>query len=124
MKRSILFILSLYLFSLSGLAAQIHFCDGAFESISLGYENSAECCCENGTKCKSCCKNKEFKSTVSNHFSAKQQVVNPLTLLAVQVIYNSERLIKEPLQDGEAFLCPPFKDHSLPVFIKNCVFRL
>ncbi len=124
MKRSILSILCIYLFSLSGLAAQVHFCDGTFESFSLGYDDASKCCCNDGNTCKTCCKNEQFKPTVSNHFSAKQQIVNPLTIVAVQVSHSSEPLITKPLNTGAAFKSLPHKDTRVPVFIKNCVYRL
>ena len=124
MKRVVFLIISLYLFSISGMAAQIHFCGGEFETISIGFEESTKCCCDAESKCNNCCKNEQVKPSVSNHFSAKQQIVNPLTFIAIQVTLFPELVFNQPIIKGEAFSGLPFKEHNVPVFIKNCTYRL
>ena len=124
MKRVVFLILSLYLFSISGMAAQIHFCGGEFETISFGFEESTKCCCDGESKCNNCCQNEEVRPSVSHHFSVKQQIVEPLTFIAIQVFFRSELFINAPVIKGEAFSSLPYKDHNVPVFIKNCTYRL
>ena len=123
MKRNIIFILSLYLFSISGLAAQIHYCGGELETISFGFQESTKCCCDGVSKCNNCCKNEEFKPSVSNHFSVKHQTIKPLNLTAIQVVH-PELLIKTPIIYIEAVNSLPCKDYNVPDFIRNCVYRL
>jgi len=124
MKRSILLIISLYLFSISGMAAQFHFCGGNLETISLGYEETTKCCCKTTTKSKSCCKSEQVKPEVSSHFSAKQQIVEPLTFIAIQVLLFPELLTTTTLINGETDSNLPFKDYRVPIFIKNCTYLL
>ena len=124
MKRVVFLILSLYLFSVSGMAAQIHFCGGVLETVSIGFEESTKCCCDGESKCNNCCKNEQIKPSVSNHFSVNFQTINPFTLITIQVLFRPELDINLPLTKVEAFSSLPFKDYNVPVFIKNCTYRL
>ena len=106
------------------MAAQIHYCGGEFENISIGYEESTKCCCDSKSSCKDCCKNEHFKPSVSKHFSANQQINNTPTFITLQAIQYPELLVKLPIIQNEAYSSLPFKDYNLPDFIRNCVYRL
>lgn len=124
MKRIVFLVLCLYFLSISGMAAQIHFCGEEFETVSFGFEESTKCCCESDSKCNNCCKNEQVKPVISNHFNAKVQTVNPITFIAIQVLTYPELIINQPLLKGDAISSLPFKEYSVPVFIKNCTYRL
>ena len=124
MKRGILLIISLYLFSISGMAAQFHYCGGNLETISIGYESISKCCCATPTKSKSCCKSEQIKPSVSHHFAVKHQVVQPITFIAIQVLLYPELLLSEPVNKSEMFIHLSYLDQNVPVFIKNCTYRI
>jgi hypothetical protein len=64
------------------------------------------------------------KPVISNHFNAKVQTVNPINFIAIQVLTYPELIINQPLLKGDAISSLPFKEYSVPVFIKNCTYRL
>jgi hypothetical protein len=124
MKRSLFLIITLYLFSISGIAAQIHYCGGEFETLTFGFEESDKCCCEVKSTCNNCCKNEHFKPSVSKHFSSQPQLVKLQVFVFTPAIQHSQLLIKQPIILSEAYSCLQLKDYNVPDFIRNCVYRL
>ena len=59
------------------------------------------------------------KRGINDKFWRLDQIVNPNTLIAIQVLFRPELDITLPVIKGEDFSSLPFKDYSVPIFIKN-----
>jgi len=106
------------------MAASIHYCDGKLEYISIGIEDATKCCCDTESKCKNCCKNEQFKPTLSNHFVVKQNNTNRITFTTLQANLFPELVFNTNSIKGLVLTQLPFKNYKVPVYIKNCTYRL
>jgi hypothetical protein len=124
MKRGLFLILAFYLFSISGIAAQFHYCNGELETIELGFGSSDDCCCDGKTTCKSCCKNEQIGVDLSAHFANKVATQKPFDFSPAQTLHFSEPFSIPTFSFANDLRQPAFKDNRAPVFIRLCTFRL
>jgi len=124
MKRGIIFILAFYLFSISGIAAQFHYCNGELETIELSFDSTEKCCCDGKATCKSCCKNEQIGINLSTHFANKVSVVSSIDFIPAQKVFFSESSSLPTFSIAGAIRQSAFKDNRAPVFIRLCTFRL
>lgn len=124
MRKVALLILFYYSFSISGTAAQIHFCEGEFQNISFGINKVTNGCCDGSSTCKKCCDSELVRPSLSSHFSSKLQVVHPFGGFAISVKYLFTYFEASQFTRGEVFAKEDLKVENVPVFIKNCTYRL
>lgn len=124
MKRSIITILFLYLFSISGLAASFHFCNNELETVSISFSVEDKCCCDGAGTCKSCCKNEQFKPDLSQHFAAKQLSSAVNELFTIVEIWPVDGLSLPQITSQILVFNSRKEKPKERVFVRNCNYRL
>jgi hypothetical protein len=126
-KLSIILIMLVYGLSSSGMSVNLHFCCGELDDISFSNQKEKSCRKDDDAFSKKrCCDNKhlEFKLKADQEPSAKWiQAYKQLTSPAFTAI--SYRLWQPQHQPvNELATGPPLAVSTLPLFIKNQVFRI
>jgi hypothetical protein len=128
MKKLIVFILMLvYGLSSMGMSVNLHFCCGKLDDISFSLPKEKSCAKDHDTIAKKhCCDDKhlEFKLKADQEPTAKwiqayKQLIAPSITVVSYTFWQPQHQPVNELATG-----PPLAASSLPLFIKNRVFRI
>lgn len=117
-----------YGLSSSGMSVHLHFCCGKLDDVSLTSQKKKSCTKEDHDSLskKRCCDDKqlEFKLKADQEPSAKwvqayQQLASPAIAAVSYIFWQPQHQPVNELATG-----PPKAVSSLPLFIKNRVFRI
>jgi len=132
MKRILLIILAvLYLGVSSGSSVHFHYCMGKL--VKWGLERQSAKVCDfcgmpmMASKKKSCCKDVEQQVKVEKSQKANQTVYqfDPLSSAVLQPELFSDYLIQIPVKiTREALSNAPPDGQPIPVYIRNCTYRI
>ena len=121
-KLSIITLLLLYLVTASGFALNLHYCFGIITSVKLN-EPPKTC----GPEKLICCHNKHIDIKVkdahqaqTNLFLAKFFNLHlPKLCIEYSFLPSQQIAVNKPVYRG-----PPYGRYNLPVYLKNCNFRI
>jgi hypothetical protein len=126
-KLFIILIMLVYGLSSSGMSVSLHFCCGKLDDVSFSAQKEKSCAKDDESFSKKrCCDDKhlEFKLKSDQEPSSKwiqayKQLTTPLITSASYIFWQPQHQPVNELATG-----PPLKTPALPLFIKNCVFRI
>lgn len=130
MKKFVITILAIfYLGASSGATVHLHYCMG--QLIDWGISQSENKTCNNcgmeKGNSKDCCKDQEHKITVKDSPKASATVYyfNTLALPIPLTVYRDPRILYgDPLAVIGVHGDSPPRTQAIPVFIRNCTFRI
>ena len=132
MKRTLLTILAIfYLCVSSGATVHFHYCMGELVSWGLHQHKKDKCdFCGMPTsksKAKSCCKDEQQQVKVDNSQKLNQTVYDfnapSVAILSTPILLNDD-LVTSAVLNKAAFSNAPPDGKPVPVFIKNCTYRI
>ena len=130
MKKIVVFILAiLYFITTSGVIINMHYCMGELAELGLPQSKDEECsiCGMRESESNGCCKNEQqflkiYKEQITSNvyyqlpkFTSDALIHNSFELTSV---YVPSLMEEHPLAKA------PLRGESLPLFIRNCVFRI
>lgn len=128
MKR--LFILTvalLYLGTAMGVGLNFHYCFGQLASVKL-YQNTPSCKFIRKTRLPDCCKSKHIALKVKDSHQPSQYTFaakNMVVALPAQAFANFQFYLPQLILKKQGSRSPPEAPvFNLPVFLKNCTFRI
>lgn len=122
--------LFIYLFAVSGLTFNVHYCGGKLSSVKLALSSSKNTCgCSSKKKDKGCCKDKQvvLKVKESHKIPSTEIALKTFsTKLLVSVLYsfNWNIALPEPSQLKNLYAHAPPDEPSKELFLLNCVFLI
>lgn len=126
MKKYLIILLMLvYGLSTSGMTINLHFCCGKLDDISFSGQNSKGCEMGNHLKKPGCCNDKQVvaKLVSDQQTTAKYtQTNNEVVAIAPAVTYGLSTNLYVSV--NRLARGTPVPIVSVPIFIKNCVFRI
>ena len=127
MKKLFIILLMLtYGLSSSGMTISLHYCCGKLDSVSFTSKQEKTCKMGNHVKKSGCCNDKQISASVSSDQQgttqwvqfAKQTIALP-SYQPINTSFKSYVFSVNKLARGTPGVLP-----SIPLFIKNCVFRI
>ena len=128
MKRFLIILIRLvYGLSSTGMSVNLHFCCGKLDEVSFSSLKEKGCAKdEDSFSKKRCCDDKhlEFKLKSDQEPSTKQiqaykQLTEPILTTASYIFWQPQHQPVNELATG-----PPLRASALPLFIRNCIFRI
>jgi hypothetical protein len=126
MKKAIVIILMLvYGLSSTGATVHFHYCCGKLDNISLS-SSAKKSCPAKGISSKECCDSKHIELKVKGDQEAGAKWISTRKDFAVPLIKASLYLMVRAQEIPVSVYAtgPPEKVSSLPLYIKNCVYRI
>lgn len=126
MKKLLVIVLMLaYGLSSSGMTISLHYCCGKLDGISLNGKHDDSCRMSSELKNTDCCFDKQISASITTDQQIDSKYIQVFKQTNVAPLYYEEI---SPVND-QVFStkpkgrCAPFET-SIPLFIKNCVFRI
>jgi hypothetical protein len=127
MKKLFIIVLMLvYGLSSSGMTITLHYCCGKLDGVSFTGEQEKSCNMGNHVKKSGCCNNKQISASLtSDQQLAAKWVHSAKQTIAAPVYYITNTSFKDHLVSTDRLARgTPEHPPSVPLFIKNCVFRI
>lgn len=128
MKKCIALILSLiYLSTSSGIVMNVQYCFEEIASVKIQGFGKDKCCCTNSSDKSGCCSNelKVFKVDVSHVPStADFNIGAPFYFIKPLSFFNVSPVLLCPVKLLQSSDNSPPLAAAIPIYIKNCVFRI
>ena len=126
-KVSVILLLIIYSLASLGIGIKEFYCCGKLKSVNLVFTSpQKEKCSDNGSK-EDCCKNKyHFFKVKDTHVAANSADCPAKCFVGFDSFIPSievDCVANQPQQIGNAIHAPPFFI-NIPVYIRNCVFRI
>jgi len=132
MKKTLLTIIALFYLGISsGSTLHFHYCMG--ELVSWGLEKQSTALCElcgmpkSQSKGKSCCQDQQQETKVDQSQTASQHVYqfNPPFQAIIPAVFFLDYAVEVPVKiTREALSNAPPDGLKVPVFLKNCTYRI
>ncbi|MBC8984396.1 hypothetical protein H9X96_01250 [Pedobacter sp. N36a] len=132
MKKTLLTIIAMFYLGISsGSTLHFHYCMG--ELVSWGLEKQSAELCEfcgmpkSPSKGKSCCEDQQQETKVDQSQTASQQVYqfNPPFQAIIPAVFFLDYAVELPVKiTREALSNAPPDGLKVPVFLKNCTYRI
>ncbi|WP_222538512.1 HYC_CC_PP family protein [Pedobacter polysacchareus] len=132
MKKTLLTIIALFYLGISsGSTLHFHYCMG--ELVSWGLEKQSAALCElcgmpkSQSKGKSCCQDQQQETKVDQSQTASQHVFqfNPPIQAIIPAVFFLDYAVEVPVKmTREALSNAPPDGLKVPVFLKNCTYRI
>jgi len=128
MKKFLVFLLIMvYTLSSSGASINLHFCCGKLDRVSLSTPHRDGCARpKNGISKQRCCDNKQVELKIKTDQEPAAQWLTPQKAFCIPAItpLAAEHLSARFFPVHELPHGPPDRTFIVPLFIKNCVFRI
>lgn len=126
-KWLVIFLLTVYGFSSSGMTIQLHYCCGKLKNVE--FKPLGQTACKHGMhqmKNKKCCENKSFELKVKSDQKAEHVTAFKFfPVFSEARLINNDLLLKQRISSRlspVAFAPPPLL--PAPLFIMHCVYRI
>lgn len=125
-KIFIILLMLVYGLSSSGMTVSLHYCCGKLDGVSLTGKQDKTCKMGNHSKKSNCCKDKEISaSKTADHQAAAKWVNLANQPIALPVYYVVNTSFKDySISIDRLARGVPVNHLKVPLFIKNCVFRI
>lgn len=124
-KAFVIFLMLMYGFSSSGMTVTLHYCCGKLDDISLSGTRAIDCAMGNRLKKTSCCTSAEIGANVNAHQQTVVQYAPTQSSNVVPVTHQfSPLFICQLVVVNRLARGAPNPSLSVPIFIKNCVYRI
>jgi hypothetical protein len=124
-KIFVILLMLVYGVSSSGMTVNLHYCCGKLDNVSFSIKHKKGCAKAEGIKKSGCCNDKQFsaKLSIDQQSVVKWMPSNKDLIISPQYAAYNINFPEQVISVGKLARGAP-TIHTVPLFIKNCVFRI